>query len=159
MNNKKKAKKVSVKKESKNPKTKSKQQTPDIEEVLKSQISIYQFCHVLQAENSDLKLKVQKLSDQMLMAEQSHQNLKRFLEIIAEKIQELKARMMEENGDHQESEPEPQNEQKSQQVESKPQPPLHDDVTIQCEVCSKVHHAKITKCPNCGYERNKKGKK
>lgn len=131
----------------------------DLEDVLKSQISLYQFCHVLHAENSDLKLKMQKLSDQISMTEQSNQNLKRFLEVIAEKIQELKNRMMDDEPDPKAQDGDQSNQpSQSNRIMPNVSHPLHDDVTISCEVCNKVHHAKMKKCPNCGYDRAKKGR-
>jgi predicted RNase H-like nuclease (RuvC/YqgF family) len=137
----------------KNKKTVKPKKTDDcktIDEVIKSQLNLFQFCNSLSSKNHNLALEIKNLQHETFSLKKDNEELKRILEIIGRKISELRDRMSDDESDEPNApDPEPKKQHK------KP-PPLHDDVTSRCEMCEKMHHVKHAICPFCGFDKNKK---
>lgn len=116
-----------------------------LEELMKSEIYLYQFCNDMSAKVAGLELRLQNALNKIATLEKNDESLRNVLEVIGTKIKDLKEEMM---GD-----PDGEFGEDTEVEVFKREPPMHDDVTVACEVCNKIFHAKMKKCPNCGYNR------
>lgn len=121
----------------------------NIDELIKSQLNLFQFCNSLSSKNHLLELKVQNLHHETVSLKRDNEELKKILELIGRKITELRDRM---NGDD-EHQSESKTTHQEHPKEIKKLPPLHDDVITRCKMCEKIYHIKYTSCPFCGYTK------
>jgi rubrerythrin len=122
-----------------------------IEELIKSEIYLYQFCNTINQKVADLELKLQNAYSKIAILEKNDDNLRKILEVIGEKLKFLKDQMSDGEDDMDDiRDEEDGDEDMADQLKN---PPMHDDITIGCEVCNKIFHARLKKCPNCGFNR------
>jgi len=125
-----------------------------VDEIIKGQINLFQFCNSLSTKIHELEMNNQKLHHELSYVKRDNEELKRILEMVGKKISELRDRISEEDGPQMPKETQTQKQETEQQV--KKLPPLHDDVTVKCEMCDRMYHIKSKACPHCGYEKKSK---
>jgi hypothetical protein len=116
------------------------------DELIKSNIKLFQLCNELSNRVFSTEIATQKLASKMQGLEKDNMELRKVLDLIGEKIKEIKDDMI--GPDDDQDTPD-----QNTSVSPAKNIPLHDDVTVMCSVCDKVFHSSLKKCPNCGFNR------
>lgn len=143
----------------KTPKKQSKQRPlehrPTVEDILRSQINLYQYCNDLSNKLRDMEIAMQHFDFQSQMMKRDNFEVKSLLGNLGNHLKNMHEREMMDRNDSDHIE--------GPKVENQIQPmmkkalPLHDDVMMNCEVCGCNHHQNMKLCPKCGFDRAKKG--
>jgi superfamily II helicase len=140
------------------PKSQSKKPIREItEELMKSQIYLFQLCHDQQQKLAAMELEMQKMSQHADFIMEENEELKNFLGNMSRKLMSLKKDLPNQSGAQEGAPNIPSGEAvpKIQKKIGKPIP-LHDDVSITCEMCSHVYHINQKACPKCNFNKIKK---
>jgi len=120
------------------------------EELMKSQIYLFQLCHDLQQKVGFLELELQKMSIHAQHIMQENGELKEFLNHLSKKLMNMKKDGAEDNTPNIPSS-DPRASRKIGKIV-----PLHDDVSITCKICEHIYHIHQKACPKCSYREPKK---
>jgi hypothetical protein len=128
---------------------------PTIEDVLRNQINLYQYCNDLSNKLRDMEIAMQHFDFQSQMMKRDNFEVKSLLSNLGNHLKTMHEREMTDRPatEHIEG---PETENKVQPMMKKALP-LHDDVMMNCEVCGCNHHLNAKLCPKCGFDRAKKG--
>jgi hypothetical protein len=122
-------------------------------DLIDSQIKLFQYCNNLQSKLHDAELHMNAMHFQMSILKRENQEIKSLLQGLSNHMQSLRDLRRGEEGE--EVEPQEEREQTPQPPQRKSLP-LHDDVTMNCDVCGHNHHVNNKTCPKCNFNRTKK---
>lgn len=130
-------------------------------DIIESQIKLYQYCNDMTKKIHDMEMHVNNMTFQMHVLKKENFEIKHLLHGLSSHLQALRD-MKRGEDDSWLNDEAPRSPEASPQVKpEEPQVikkalPLHDDVMMNCEVCSFNHHMNIKTCPKCGFNRLKK---
>ena len=119
-------------------------------QLAKSHIDVLKMMNEFNSRLAAAEVENQKLYHILAMLTKNHDEFRAVLDMLGRGMRQLK-KQIEDDGS------EPQEEQ--QESNEKKDPPIHDDVTVTCQVCDRVYNGRLEKCPRCGFTGNKNKKK
>lgn len=128
---------------------------PTIEDILRNQINLYQYCNDLSNKVRDMELHMQHMDFQSQMMKRDNFEIKSLLNNLGNHLKHMHDR--EEMSRPSMDEPSPAEGVKPEEKQPvvKKALPLHDDVMTNCEACGRNHHVNLSCCPGCGFKRAK----
>lgn len=120
-------------------------------DLIDAQIKLFQYCNNLQSKLHDAELHMNAMHFQMSILKKENQEIKSLLQGLSNHMQALRDIRTDDGGEFGDS----HRPQATEQPVSPPRKslPLHDDVTINCEVCGHNHHVNNRTCPKCKFKR------
>lgn len=126
---------------------------PSIEDVLRNQVNLYQYCQELSSKVRDMEFQMQNLDFQNQMIKRETLDVKTLLHNLGNHLKQMHEKEEASRSDTPMPSEGSKTEEKAPMV--KKALPLHDDVMMNCEVCGRNHHINLSCCPGCGYKRAK----
>ena len=116
-----------------------------------SQIEILKMMNEFNSRLASVEVENQKLFNVLAMLTKKHDEFRNVLEMLGRGLKQLKTQIEDDGSD---ASPE-----EAPGPAEKRDPPLHDDITVTCQVCDRVYNGRLDKCPRCGFTGNKNKKK
>ena len=126
-----------------------------LDEMIKSHIYLYQYCNSMNKKLHEQEIELSTVFHQIGFLRQENMELKSLLQGLASRLKDTVEKDTRSWLDD-DSSSSPNREVPKSGMPKKKMLPMHDDVSVNCETCSSIHHVNMSKCPKCGYERNKK---